>query len=123
MNKTMLAALALLHHLAQEPKMQGKDYPPFLRKVLGLLARYRFLHSERGAHGGFWLLLPITQIRVIDVMKLFGQVDWMLECHIPGFTVCGPSHVICRATEKLYHRLSLTYVSELQNWWDKEEST
>ncbi len=46
---------------------------PFLEKTLLALKHAGYLQSKMGKHGGFLLALPPSEIRLADVVRLFGQ--------------------------------------------------
>jgi Rrf2 family protein len=52
---------------------EAQDIPlHFLESILGALRHQGFVHSRRGADGGYWLARPASEITVADVV---GAVD------------------------------------------------
>jgi len=49
----------------------AQDIPiNFLENILSLLRNAGFVHSRRGADGGYWLALPADQITVAEIVRV-----------------------------------------------------
>jgi Rrf2 family protein len=67
---------------------------PFLRKILQVLTRRRFLESRRGKGGGFRLVRPAEAISLACLVEAFQGPMVLSECSFkkklcPNVRVCG----------------------------------
>jgi len=90
-----LRALAyLVEHRDHEPILareidQATGVPGnYLSKIMHALGTAGLLSAERGKHGGYRLARDPAQIRVLDVVTLFQNVDQMRRC-VLGKAFCS----------------------------------
>lgn len=72
---------------------------PFLRKILQILEKKRFLKSYKGQSGGFELRLPPGKIFLLDLMKIFQGPFRLNECFLMGH-LC-PNIKKCQLKKKI----------------------
>ena len=61
------------------------DIPqPYLAKILQTLARKKILHSTKGPHGGFYLLIPAETLTLMDVIEALDGRDFFDNCYVTG---------------------------------------
>src|ERR1051326_356770 len=70
---------------------EAEQIPPvYLRKILGVLRRHRYVRSTKGIHGGYELAGSPQAITLWDVFQLL-EPEPDLDMCILGHGVCNPS--------------------------------
>lgn len=87
----MVSATALVKEL--------KIPRPFLRKILQILNKKRFLKSYKGQAGGFMLALAPDRIYLIDLMQIFQGPLKLNECLFKR-EIC-PERSLCALKQKI----------------------
>ncbi|MDZ7633080.1 MAG: Rrf2 family transcriptional regulator [Bacteroidales bacterium] len=57
---------------------------PYLAKILQILARKKMLHSAKGPHGGFYLLIPAAKLTLMDIIDAIDGRDFFDSCYVTG---------------------------------------
>jgi Rrf2 family iron-sulfur cluster assembly transcriptional regulator len=57
---------------------------PYLAKILQVLARKKILHSAKGPHGGFYLLIPSSKLTLMDIIDAIDGRNFFDSCYITG---------------------------------------
>ncbi|MCA1741079.1 MAG: Rrf2 family transcriptional regulator [Bacteroidales bacterium] len=57
---------------------------PYLAKILQVLARKKILHSTKGPHGGFCLLVPSSRLTLMDIIDAIDGRNFFDSCYITG---------------------------------------
>ncbi len=57
---------------------------PYLAKILQVLARKKILHSTKGPHGGFYLLVPASRLTLMDIIDAIDGRNFFDSCYITG---------------------------------------
>lgn len=57
---------------------------PYLAKILQILARKKILHSSKGPHGGFYLLIPASQLTLMDLIEAIDGRNFFDSCYVTG---------------------------------------
>lgn len=57
---------------------------PYLAKILQVLARRKILHSSKGPHGGFYLLIPAEELTLMDIIDAIDGRDFFDSCYVTG---------------------------------------
>lgn len=57
---------------------------PYLAKIFQLLARKKILHSTKGPHGGFYLLVPSSRLTLMDIIDAIDGRNFFDSCYITG---------------------------------------
>jgi Rrf2 family protein len=57
---------------------------PYLAKILQVLARKKILHSAKGPHGGFYLLIPSSKLTLMDIIDAIDGRNFFESCYITG---------------------------------------
>jgi len=57
---------------------------PYLAKILQILARKKILHSSKGPHGGFYLLIPATKLTLMDIIDAIDGRNFFDSCYVTG---------------------------------------
>ena len=57
---------------------------PYLAKILQILARKKMLHSSKGPHGGFYLLIPATKLTLMDIIDAIDGRNFFDSCYVTG---------------------------------------
>jgi Rrf2 family protein len=57
---------------------------PYLAKILQVLARKKILHSSKGPHGGFYLLVPADNLKLMDIIEAIDGGDFFDSCYVTG---------------------------------------
>jgi Rrf2 family protein len=57
---------------------------PYLAKILQVLARKKILHSTKGPHGGFYLLMPAEKLTLMDIIDAIDGRNFFDSCYITG---------------------------------------
>lgn len=57
---------------------------PYLAKILQVLARKKILHSTKGPHGGFYLLVPASKLTLMDIIDAIDGRNFFDSCYITG---------------------------------------
>lgn len=60
---------------------------PFLGKILQTLAKQKLISSFKGPHGGFGLIKPASEIKLIDIVEIIDGLDVFNNC-IVGLAIC-----------------------------------
>lgn len=71
-------------------EMEGMSLP-YTQKILRVLSQAGMIDSKRGAHGGYYLSEPISEISLGDVMRALGgflEVEDICERHTGDMKVC-----------------------------------
>jgi Rrf2 family protein len=90
----------------------------FLEKILQSLRRRGFLQAVRGTGGGYRLSVPAGQIRLIEVLQLFGEGGESDQClmNVRGCTPASPCILHCQwadLRQQLFERLERTTVADV----------
>lgn len=72
---------------------------PYLRRILQDLARIGILRSQRGKGGGFHLQVPLSEIRLMDLVHAFQGPLALCNCVVQHSPCPEVSH--CRLREKV----------------------
>ncbi len=65
---------------------------PYTQKILRVLTQGGLVDSKRGAHGGYFLVRPVDDISLGDVMRALGgfiEVEDLCERHTGELEVCS----------------------------------
>jgi Rrf2 family iron-sulfur cluster assembly transcriptional regulator len=57
---------------------------PYLAKILQVLSRKKILHSSKGPHGGFYLLVPAAKLTLMDIIEAIDGGDFFDSCYVSG---------------------------------------
>jgi Rrf2 family protein len=57
---------------------------PYLAKILQVLSRKKILHSSKGPHGGFYLLVPAEKLTLMDIIQAIDGGDFFDSCYVTG---------------------------------------
>ena len=57
---------------------------PYLAKILQVLSRKKILHSAKGPHGGFHLLVPAGKLTLMDIIDAIDGGDFFDSCYVTG---------------------------------------
>lgn len=57
---------------------------PYLAKILQILARKKMLHSSKGPHGGFYLLIPASKLTLMDIIDAIDGRNFFDSCYVTG---------------------------------------
>ena len=57
---------------------------PYLAKILQALARKKILHSSKGPHGGFYLLIPAAKLTLMDIIDAIDGRNFFDSCYVTG---------------------------------------
>jgi len=57
---------------------------PYLAKILQILARKKILHSSKGPHGGFYLLIPAAKLTLMDIIDAIDGRNFFDSCYVTG---------------------------------------
>ena len=57
---------------------------PYLAKILQVLAKRKILHSTKGPHGGFYLLIPAEKLTQMDIIEAIDGRNFFDSCYITG---------------------------------------
>jgi len=57
---------------------------PYLAKILQVLARKKILHSTKGPHGGFYLLVPASKLTLMDIIDAIDGRNFFESCYVTG---------------------------------------
>jgi len=57
---------------------------PYLAKILQILAKKKILHSSKGPHGGFYLLVPADKLTLMDIIDAIDGRDFFDSCYVTG---------------------------------------
>jgi len=57
---------------------------PYLAKILQILARKKMLHSAKGPHGGFYLLIPAEKLTLMDIIDAIDGRNFFDSCYVTG---------------------------------------
>jgi len=57
---------------------------PYLAKILQILARKKILHSSKGPHGGFYLMIPASKLTLMDVIDAIDGRNFFDSCYVTG---------------------------------------
>ena len=69
-----------LRQIADELKIPQ----PYLAKILQTLSRKKILHSCKGPHGGFYLLVPAGKLTLMNIIEAFDGGDFFDSCYVTG---------------------------------------
>lgn len=71
---------------------------PYLAKILQVLARKKILHSTKGPHGGFYLLVPASKMTLMDIIDAIDGRNFFDSCYVTGercnFDKPGEGHCV-----------------------------
>jgi len=56
----------------------------YLAKILQILARKKILHSTKGPHGGFSLLIPAAKLTLMDIIDAIDGRNFFDSCYVTG---------------------------------------
>ncbi len=57
---------------------------PYLAKILQILSKKKILHSSKGPHGGFTLMVPAAELSMMDIIDAIDGRDFFDSCYITG---------------------------------------
>jgi len=57
---------------------------PYLAKILQILSKKKILHSSKGPHGGFTLIIPADELSLMDIIDAIDGRDFFDSCYITG---------------------------------------
>ncbi|MFZ2285729.1 MAG: Rrf2 family transcriptional regulator [Bacteroidales bacterium] len=57
---------------------------PYLAKILQVLTKKRILHSTKGPHGGFYLMVPASKLTLMDIIDAIDGRNFFDSCYITG---------------------------------------
>jgi Rrf2 family protein len=57
---------------------------PYLAKILQTLSRKKILHSSKGPHGGFYLLVPAGKLTLMNIIEAIDGGDFFDSCYVTG---------------------------------------
>jgi len=57
---------------------------PYLAKILQVLSRKKILHSSKGPHGGFHLLIPAEKLTLMDIIEAIDGGNFFDSCYVTG---------------------------------------
>jgi Rrf2 family protein len=57
---------------------------PYLAKILQILSKKKILHSSKGPHGGFALMVPAAELSLMDIIDAIDGRDFFDSCYITG---------------------------------------
>jgi len=57
---------------------------PYLAKILQVLSRKKILHSSKGPHGGFHLLIPAEKLTLMDIIEAIDGGGFFDSCYVTG---------------------------------------
>ena len=57
---------------------------PYLAKILQVLSRKKILHSSKGPHGGFHLLIPAEKLTLMDIIEAIDSGNFFDSCYVTG---------------------------------------
>ncbi len=57
---------------------------PYLAKILQILSKKKILHSSKGPHGGFYLMVPASDLTLMDIIDAIDGRDFFDSCYITG---------------------------------------
>jgi Rrf2 family protein len=57
---------------------------PYLAKILQTLSRKKILHSSKGPHGGFYLLIPAGKLTLMNIIEAIDGGDFFDSCYVTG---------------------------------------
>jgi Rrf2 family transcriptional regulator, iron-sulfur cluster assembly transcription factor len=69
-----------LRQIADELKIPQ----PYLAKILQTLSRKKILHSCKGPHGGFYLLIPAAKLTLMNIIESIDGGDFFDSCYVTG---------------------------------------
>ncbi len=76
---------------AEEISKRLKIPREFVSKILQNLTYKKIIKSKKGNSGGFYLAVPSTEIRLIDIVNAIDGLEMFDKC-ILGFPECSPDH-------------------------------
>jgi len=126
-NKNVYYAVRSLLYIAQKPGETTsvselvnklKMRRAFLRRILQVLSKHRILRSLKGKGGGFVLNIKPSNLRVIDIIKVFrgklSVMDCLLEKNVcPYPNDCALMAKMKDIERKLYRALETTTIAAL----------
>lgn len=76
---------------------------PYLAKILQTLSRKKILHSSKGPHGGFYLLVPPGKLTLMDIIEAIDGGDFFDSCYVTGekCTFDQPDKGVCILHDEL----------------------
>ena len=57
---------------------------PYLAKILQTLSKKKILHSSKGPHGGFFLLIPAGKLTLMNIIEAIDGGDFFDSCYVTG---------------------------------------
>jgi len=57
---------------------------PYLAKILQILARKKILHSVKGPHGGFYLMIPAEKLTLMEIIDAIDGRNFFDSCYVTG---------------------------------------
>lgn len=54
--------------------------PPFLAKILQILAKHKILYSAKGPHGGFSMQKDPKKVTLLDIIRIIDGDDFFQQC-------------------------------------------
>ena len=57
---------------------------PYLAKILQTLSRKKILHSSKGPHGGFQLLIPAGKLTLMNIIDATDEGAFFDSCYVTG---------------------------------------
>ena len=73
-----------MHTGLREISEKLKIPQPYLAKILQILSKKKILHSSKGPHGGFTLMVPASVLSLMDIIDAIDGRDFFDSCYITG---------------------------------------
>lgn len=115
-----LRALAQLAKNSDQESMLGKelatkaDIPPnYLAKILLSLKNAGMLGTARGSRGGYWLEKDPEQIKLIEIVQIFDQMQGPQPCILGEKDSCSCEQP-CQAHQR-WHEIRTAYMDFLMS--------
>ena len=98
---------------------EGEGLPVhFTRKATQLLVRHKILEATRGPHGGYVLKMEPEKIKILDIVKIFDNVETEDKCpagpvHCSTSKPCPLRKTYLRMQAKSYESLGRITLADL----------
>jgi Rrf2 family transcriptional regulator, iron-sulfur cluster assembly transcription factor len=99
--------------LGRELALKADIPANYLAKILLTLKNVGILSTARGSRGGYWLARPAGEIRLIEIVKLFDQIQIPMSCLLGQEASCCEADP-CTAHQK-WHEIRKTYTEFLES--------
>jgi Rrf2 family protein len=98
--------------LGRELALKAEIPANYLAKILLTLKNVGILATARGSRGGYWLARPAGEIRLIEIVKLFDQIQIPMACLL-GQEASSCEADPCTAHQR-WHEIRKTYTNFLE---------